>query len=274
MTDESNYLAAIFERKRRRVSEEIARVSLDEIKEPARARRMHTEEHAFKSAISREVRVNVIAEFKRASPSKGEIRSDRTAAEVAKSYEQGGAAAVSVLTEEDHFSGSLRDLEEVKQAVSLPTLRKDFIFDEYQIYQAAAAGADAVLLIAAMLPDDSLAGLRRLTEEELRMDALVEVHTAEEMLRAEWAGASLIGVNNRDLKSFRVSLETSYELASRAPRGATLISESGIRSGDDLRKLRAAGYAAFLIGETLMRADNPAQALRSLLDEAEASKSF
>ena len=269
---ENNYLTAIFEQKKRRVSEEAARVSLYEMRALAYARRASAEAHGFRRAVCKKGRVNVIAEFKRASPSKGEIRSDLTPGEVAKIYARGGAAAVSVLTEEDHFRGSLGDLEEVKAATPLPVLRKDFIFDEYQIYQAAAAGADAVLLIASMLSDERLARLRRLCEEELGLDALAEVHTAAEMRRAAEAGARLVGVNNRDLKTFRVSLETSYELASHAPRGATLISESGIASGADIEKLRAVGYDAFLVGEALMRAESPGGVLRSLLEGGAAGQ--
>ncbi len=262
---ENNYLTAIFERKKRRVAEEGERVGFDQVKASATARRKSAPAHAFKSAVSTEGRINVIAEFKRASPSKGEIRSDLTPIEVAKNYEAGGAAAVSVLTEEEHFRGSLLDLREVKGAISLPVLRKDFIFDEYQIYQAAEAGADAVLLIAAMLEDEKLSRLRILSEEELGLDALVEVHTASEMERAAKTGARLIGVNNRDLKSFRVSLETSFELARFAPPDSTLVSESGLKSRDDILKLRDAGYQAFLIGEWLMRAELPAEALQTLL---------
>src|SRR2546429_9100831 len=180
---------------------------------------------------------------------------------MAKRYELGGAAAVSVLTEEDYFDGSLDDLCAVRQATSLPILRKDFVFDEYQIYESAAAGADALLLIVAALDDDTLARLRTITEDELGMDALVEVHTAEELDRAVEAGAQVIGVNNRDLSTFEVSLETSVQLASAAPKDTVLISESGIGSADDIQRLRGLGYRGFLIGETLMRADDPKELL-------------
>jgi indole-3-glycerol phosphate synthase len=172
---------------------------------------------------------------------------------------------MSVLTEEDFFSGSLDDLREVKRAVALPVLRKDFIFEEYQVYESAAAGADALLLIVAALDDELLSRLRRLAEDELGMDALIEVHTSDEMKRATACGASLIGVNNRDLRSFEVSLETSLSLAREAPEGALLISESGLRDFRDLRRLHDAGYRGFLIGETLMRSEDPADALRQLL---------
>jgi indole-3-glycerol phosphate synthase len=209
--------------------------------------------------------INIIAEFKRRSPSKGMIRGDVNVRNVAHAYEAGRAAAMSVLTEEDFFSGSLDDLREVKRAVALPVLRKDFIFEEYQVYESAAAGADALLLIVAALDDELLSRLRRLAEDELGMDALVEVHTSDEMKRATACGASLIGVNNRDLRSFEVSLETSLSLAREAPEGALLISESGLRDFRDLRRLHDAGYRGFLIGETLMRSEDPADALRQLL---------
>jgi len=210
----------------------------------------------------------VIAEFKRASPSKGVIRADAEPSQLARSYEAGGAAAVSVLTEEDRFQGSLDDLRAVRAAVKIPVLRKDFIFDEYQLYESAAAGADALLLIVAALDDERLLRLRRIIEDELKMDALVEVHTKDEMRRALAAGATLVGVNNRDLHSFRVSLETSVQLAQDAPAGSLLVAESGLNSGDDLRRLHALGYQGFLIGETLMRSAQPDVTLRELLADA------
>jgi indole-3-glycerol phosphate synthase len=209
--------------------------------------------------------VNIIAEFKRRSPSKGMIRGDADVTGIARSYEAGGAVAMSVLTEEDYFAASLDDLRTVKATVDLPVLRKDFMFEEYQIYEAAAAGADAILLIVAAINDETVSSLRRLAEEELRMDALVEVHTANEMKRAIACGATIIGVNNRDLRTFEVSLETSIALATQAPRESVLISESGLKSSNDLQRLRDAGYRGFLIGETLMRAPKPDEALRQLL---------
>jgi indole-3-glycerol phosphate synthase len=169
-----------------------------------------------------------------------------------------------VLTEEDYFAGSLEDLRAVRATVKLPVLRKDFVFDEYQVYESAAVGADAILLIVAALDDEALARLRKVAEDELQMDALVEVHTGDEMKRAAAAGATLIGVNNRDLRTFEVSLETSVSLARSAPADALLVSESGLHSSSDLQRLREAGYHGFLIGETLMRADDPAAALRNL----------
>lgn len=221
--------------------------------------------HALLNALSDEERINVIAEFKRKSPSRGEIRSGADAASMARAYETAGAAAVSVLTEEDYFDGSLDDLRAVRQAISLPVLRKDFIFEEYQVYESAAAGADALLLIVAALDDETLTRLRRITEDELGMDALIEVHTREEMDRAVKSSAKIIGVNNRDLATFEVALETSVQLAALAPKGAVLISESGIESATDIASLGSLGYRGFLIGESLMRADDPEVALRAFL---------
>src|ERR1044072_3509681 len=207
--------------------------------------------------------INIIAEFKRRSPSKGMIREGANPIDVARAYQAGGAVAMSVLTEEDYFAGSLDDLRQVKATVDLPVLRKDFIVDEYQVYESAAAGADAILLIVAALEDELLLHLRRLAEDDLQMDALVEVHTSDEMKRAAACEAKLIGVNNRDLRTFEVSLETSLSLAREAPSEALLISESGLKHSADLQRLHDAGYRGFLIGETLMRADNPTTALRS-----------
>ena len=262
-----NFLAEIVGRKRLRVEAARGVVPFEEMERRALAARRGAAERALVGALRREGRPNVIAEFKRASPSKGAIREVASAAEVAAAYAAGGACGVSVLTEEDGFRGSLEDLRAARAAVTLPLLRKDFIFDEYQIYEAAEAGADAVLLIVAALDDERLLRLRWLAEDELRMDALVEVHTEDELRRALDGGATLVGVNNRDLHSFRVSLEVSARLARLAPAGVLLVSESGIRTRDDLSRLASLGYRGFLVGESLMRAENPAEALRSLLGE-------
>ena len=246
-----NVLLEIIARKRERVREA-----------KSRAR-----PHAFRRALQGDG-INVIAEFKRRSPSKGMIREGADPIEIARAYQAGGAVAMSVLTEEDYFAGSLEDLRQVKATVDLPVLRKDFIVDEYQVYESAVAGADAILLIVAALDDELLSRLRRLAEDELQMDALVEVHTSDEMKRAAACGARLIGVNNRDLRTFAVSLETSLALAREAPPEAVLISESGLNSAADLQRLYEAGYRGFLIGETLMRADDPAAALRNFRNDA------
>ncbi|HET6973972.1 MAG TPA: indole-3-glycerol phosphate synthase TrpC [Pyrinomonadaceae bacterium] len=236
-------------------------------RERVREAKARARPHAFRRALQADG-INVIAEFKRRSPSKGMIREGANPVDVAIAYKAGGAVAMSVLTEEDYFAGSLDDLREVKGAVELPVLRKDFIVDEYQVYESAAAGADAILLIVAALDDESLVRLRRLAEDELGMDALVEVHSSDEMRRAAACGAKLIGVNNRDLRTFAVSLETSLSLAREAPSEALLISESGLNSAADLQRLYAVGYRGFLIGETLMRAGDPAAALRSFRNDS------
>ena len=215
----------------------------------------------FTAALKDESKINIIAEFKRKSPSKGEIRINADPSAIAREYQAGGASAVSVLTEEDYFAGSLVDLRAVRQAISVPVLRKDFIIEEYQVYESAAVGADALLLIVAALDDETLIGLRRITEDELGMDALVEVHTREEMVRAVDSGAKLIGVNNRNLSTFEVSLETSAQLAWLGDN-ALLVSESGIASSADIGRLYELGYRGFLIGETLMRADDPGETLK------------
>lgn len=248
-------------KKRARVAAAKGLVPLDEMRRLASD---SAKSHALLGVLRRDG-VNIIAEFKRRSPSKGMIRADADLTGIARSYEAGGAVAMSVLTEEDYFAGSLDDLRTVKATVKLPVLRKDFLFEEYQVYEAAAAGADAILLIVAAIDDETVSRLRRLAEDELGMDALVEVHTDDEMKRAVACGATIIGVNNRDLRTFEVSLETSIALATYAPSETILISESGLHTSNDLQRLREAGYKGFLIGETLMRADNPEQALRQLL---------
>lgn len=224
-----------------------------------------TDFRSFADAIAG-VGVKVIAEMKRASPSAGVLRSEYDCGGIARAYEGAGAAALSVLTEADCFAGSLDNLGEARAAVRLPVLRKDFIVDEYQVYESVAGGADALLLIVAALGDSAL---RRLIERASRLGlaALVEVHTDEELDRALDAGAPIIGVNNRNLKTLDVDLETSFKLRPRIPSHCLAISESGIRSGADLRRLAAAGYHAALVGEHFMRADDPGAALARLLAE-------
>jgi indole-3-glycerol phosphate synthase len=256
-------LSEIIARKRERVIAAQQTLPLDPLRSEAQKVRRNAKPHALRSALQAPG-INIIAEFKRRSPSKGIIRAEADLAQIVQSYKAGGAVAISVLTEEDYFDGALDDLRAVKSTVKLPVLRKDFVFDEYQVYESAAAGADAILLIVAALDDETLSHLRLLAEEELQMDALVEVHTSDEMKRANAAGATLIGVNNRDLRTFTVSLETSLALAREAPANALLISESGLHSSSDLYSLRDADYHGFLIGETLMRADDPANMLRNL----------
>ena len=259
-----NILAEIIERKQQQLTAAKQAVSLETLRDAARTVRRAAIAHALRDALSSD-RINVIAEFKRRSPSKGVIRQAADPVEIAQEYGSAGAAAISVLTEENYFHGSLDDLRAIRSAVRLPLLRKDFIFDEYQLYEAANAGADAVLLIVAALDDAPLSSLREIAEDKIGMDALVEVHDEREMKRAAQCGAKLIGVNNRDLRTFEVSLDTSLNLARYAPANAILISESGLKTAADLRRLTEVGYRGFLIGESLMRAESPRRALAELL---------
>jgi indole-3-glycerol phosphate synthase len=214
----------------------------------------------------------IIAELKKASPSKGLIRADFRVPELARELEEAGAAALSVLTDERFFQGSLRNLEMASEAISLPCLRKDFIVDEFQLLEARAHRADAVLLIVAALTDEELVAFSR-RARDFELDVLCEVHDAAELERALEAGCTTIGVNNRDLHTFQVDLNTSLHLAEVMPVGVVKVAESGIESGDDIARLRAAGYDAFLIGESLMRAPHPGEALRELLGKAVAARS-
>lgn len=210
----------------------------------------------------------VIAEIKKASPSKGLIRADFNVAQIAQQYLSGGASALSVLTDEPYFQGSLRNLEIASSTVPLPCLRKDFTVDEYQILEARAHHADAILLIVAALTDRELRQFAR-TAKNLGLDVLVEVHTADELSRAldtlGETGTDAIGVNNRDLKTFAVRLENSLDLVEQIPHSVVRVAESGIGSSDDIQRLCAAGFDAFLIGESLMRQPDPGAALTALL---------
>lgn len=208
--------------------------------------------------------IHIIAELKKASPSRGLLRENYDPAVLAAVLERAGAAALSVLTEEAFFSGSLEHLERARAVAKLPLLRKDFIFDEYQVLEARAAGADSFLLIAAVLDDPTLSRLISLGRE-LGLAALVEVHDEAEAGRALAAGATLIGINNRDLRTFELSLETSFRLIDRLPEDVVAVSESGLGSSEELRRLRHAGFDGFLIGEFLMQAMNPAEVLKQLL---------
>ncbi len=225
----------------------------------------------FEAALAAPGRPNVIAECKRRSPSRGILRRDYQPEAIAAAYERNGAAAVSVLTEATFFDGSLDHLRAVRAAVDIPVLRKDFIVSPYQLLEAAAAGADAVLLIVAALDDAELAALHA-RAAALRLGVLVEVHDTRELDRAARAGATVIGVNNRNLRTLAVDVEASHRLAARMPPGAIGVAESGLRSSADLVRLGAAGYPAFLIGETLMTAPDPGAALRDLLAGVAASE--
>jgi len=220
----------------------------------------------FSAALSRDG-INIIAELKPASPSRGVLREPFDAVALARSLAAAGAAALSILTEEEFFHGSLKNLREARKSISLPVLRKDFIFDPWQVWEARANDADSFLLIVAALGDSQLRDLIVLGRE-LGMEPLVEVHTAAELDRALAADARILGVNNRDLKTLTVRAETSFELIGRIPDHCIAVSESGLRTHDDLIRLRAAGFDAFLIGEHLMLAPDPAAALTNLLGVA------
>jgi indole-3-glycerol phosphate synthase len=261
-----NILARIVERRheaiahRKRVLPEVAlKIAVEKKAPPLRD---------FAGALVRG-EFNVIAELKKASPSRGLLRADYRPAEVAPTLEAAGAAVLSVLTEEEFFQGSLADLKEASKSTKIPILRKDFIVDPWQVWETRAAGADSFLLIAAILDDAALADLLALGRQ-LKMEPLVEVHSREEMRRAVGAGARMIGVNNRDLKTFEVRLETSLMLVDEIPEECIAVSESGIASHADLERLRAAGFDAFLIGERLMTQPDPAAALREMLSGAVA----
>lgn len=206
----------------------------------------------------------VIAEVKKASPSRGVLAPDFDPSHIARAYQSGGAAAVSVLTDAPYFQGALSDLESARAAIHVPVLRKDFTIAPSQIVEAGAHGADAILLIAAILSERELRDFRELAAR-YRMASLVEVHNRAELDAAIASGASLIGVNNRDLTTFEVTLETSLQLAEHMPSGALLVSESGIHDACDIAMLRGAGFHAFLVGEHLMKSGDPASALRKLV---------
>lgn len=218
----------------------------------------------FESALAAAGRVNVIAECKRRSPSRGVLAPVYDPVAVARQYESGGAAAISVLTEPTFFDGALDHLTAVRAAVALPLLRKDFIVDDYQLFEARAAGADAILLIVAALEQEVLTRLQQ-RAAELGLATLVEVHNEEELARALDGGARLIGVNNRNLRTLSVDVKASYRLAAQIPADVVAVSESGLQSRGDLEKLSAAGYRAFLIGERFMTDSNPAAAIRELI---------
>ncbi|MDP9054265.1 MAG: indole-3-glycerol phosphate synthase TrpC [Acidobacteriota bacterium] len=215
------------------------------------------------AAALRAQRPTIIAEIKQASPSKGVLIQDFRPVDLARQYAAGGAAALSVLTDADFFQGSLADLKAARSACALPVIRKDFTIDEYQIFEAAAAGADAILLIAAILDPGQLRAFRELASS-LRLAALVEVHDRPELDVALASGAEIVGVNNRDLRTFQVSLSTSLDLASSIPSSVIKVSESGIFHAADIQTLVAAGYNAFLVGEHLVKSGDPTHALREL----------
>ena len=252
-------LTRIVDRKRAELCE--ATAPLNELRKAAESKR--DTRRNFTAAL-RSHSPALISEIKKASPSRGVLAPDFDAAGLAQKYEAGGAAALSILTDRDFFQGSLDDLKAARAACRIPALRKDFTISEYHVMEAAAAGADAILLIAAILDESELRGFRQLAAE-YRMAALVEAHDARETELALKSGAEIVGINNRDLRTFEVSLETSIELGARIPAGILKISESGIFRSADIRRLAAAGFDGFLVGEHLVKSGDPARALRELV---------
>ena len=255
---------AELERRKQEVPGDELRERIADVERPAGAAQSPHDgaPRGFRAALTRPG-IAAIAEFKRRSPSAGTLRDGADLATLVAAYERGGASALSVLTEQPNFGGALADLTAARGVVQLPVLRKDFVVDEYQLLEARAAGADAVLLIVAALDDGELASLHS-TAGELALDVLVEVHDREEVARALDLGADLIGVNNRDLRDFSVDVGRTSRLREAIPSGVAVVSESGIASAEQLRVLEGEGVDAVLVGETLMRAENPEQALREL----------
>ena len=249
-------LAQIVEQKKRELSERVPDIE-------ARAEKSTAGRRNFREALIR-AEPAIIAEIKRASPSRGTLAQEFDPPTLARVYQEGGAAALSVLTDQNYFQGSLSHLESTRSAVRLPVLRKDFTLDPYHVHEAAAYGADAILLIAAIVSEHQMRDLRELAER-YRMSALVEVHGEEELKPALASGARIIGVNNRDLHTFQVDLAVSLRLADKIPAGVIKVSESGIHAASDVQQLRAAGFHAFLVGEHLMKSAQPVRALQALL---------
>ena len=261
----ADLLATIVAATRRIVEVRAEREPLARLME--RAEQVVSKPGVFRAALGRTDRVNVIAECKRRSPSRGVLRADYDAAAIGRAYSAAGAAAISVLTEPTFFDGSLEHLARVREAVTVPLLRKDFVVSAYQLAEARAAGADAVLLIAAALVPAELARLQA-RAHELGLDALVEVHNGDELAAALDAGAAIVGVNNRNLRTLAVDLAVSEELIARMPTGVTAVSESGIKTAEDIARFRKLGYHAFLIGERFMACADPGAELGRLLEES------
>lgn len=261
----ADLLATIVAATRRMVCVRESRESFDDL--AARAEIRTVRPGAFRSALSQPDRINIVAECKRRSPSRGVLRPDYDPVAIARSYEAAGAAAISVLTEPTFFDGALEHLSAVRAAVTTPLLRKDFVISDYQLLEARATGADAVLLIVAALDDEQL---RRLltTARDVGLDVLVEVHDEQELARAIDVGADIVGVNNRNLRTLAVDVEASERLIAKIPAPVVAVSESGLKSGTDVKRLRAAGYRAFLIGERFMTAPEPGRLLADLLEQS------
>jgi len=243
---------------------------LQSIKTPASLREFRKKaaevggNRSFKESLQTKDSINIIAEIKKASPSKGIIRKDFNPIEIAKTYEDNGAAAISVLTDKSFFQGDIQYLSEIRKNVSLPLLRKDFIIDEFQLYEAKANGADAALLIAAILDKNQLAEYLDLSRE-MGLANLVEVHSYKELEKAMVCEVEIVGINNRNLQTFETSLKTSFELAQDIPKDKTIVSESGINNREDILELKKYGVHAFLIGEALMKEKDIGKKLKELL---------
>ncbi|MCC7124675.1 MAG: indole-3-glycerol phosphate synthase TrpC [Acidobacteria bacterium] len=260
-------LAAIVAATRTRVRAAQDAESLDALLERSSARAPRGRD--FAAALARPQRLNIIAECKRRSPSRGVLRAAYDPEAIATAYSAAGAAAISVLTEPGFFDGSLSHLAAIRQVVDTPLLRKDFIVDEYQIAEAVAAGADAILLIVSALDDATLIHLHGAAKQR-GLAVLVEAHSEDEVSRALDAGATIVGINNRNLRTLGVDVDLSERIAARLPRHVTAVCESGLRTHADLRRFAALGYRAFLIGERCMTAPDPGAALRELLAEPAA----
>lgn len=263
MTDTPDILKKIIKRKLEEVEERRALVSLVDIKKRANTA---TAPRSFVYALQRKIQAGqaaVIAEIKKASPSKGVMRENFVPADIAVSYEKGGAACLSVLTDVDFFQGSDAYLKQAREACALPVLRKEFMIDPYQVYEARGMGADCILLIVACLTDQQLKELSDLAIE-LEMDVLVEVHDAEELKRALPLDLPMIGINNRNLRTFETSLDTTIELLKQIPDDCIVVTESGIHSKDDVALMQKHNVNAFLVGEAFMRADEPGEKLSEL----------
>jgi len=264
MSDTPDVLKRILTRKHEEIAERLEHTSIDDLKRQiAEASPVRGFIKSIKKKLN-QGETAVIAEVKKASPSKGLLRENFNPAEIAVSYEVGGAACLSVLTDKDFFQGSEAYLKQARSACSLPVIRKDFIVDPYQVYEARAMGADCILLIVAALDDSTLQNLYQLANE-LGLDVLVEVHDADELERALRLNLALVGINNRNLRTFETSLQTTVGLLDSIPDEVVVVSESGLHKAEDIRMLKAHHVHTFLIGEAFMRCDDPGEALKNLI---------
>lgn len=263
MSGTPDILKKIIDRKLQEIADRVSKVSLQEIKQKASEA---DQPRGFVQSIQNKInagKAGVIAEVKKASPSKGVMRENFDPVQIAQSYEKGGAACLSVLTDIDFFQGSDEYLQQARKACSLPVIRKDFIIDPYQVYEARAINADCILLIVACLTDQQLQELSSLATE-LGMDVLVEVHDAQELQRSLQLNLPLVGINNRNLRTFETSLDTTLELLKQIPADRIVVTESGIHTPDDVKLMRDNNVNAFLVGEAFMRADEPGEKLAEL----------